>query len=138
MESRHTPKRLFLLLFALLLTSFVSLAQNPKQALNDPLGEAARKGDATAVSALLDQGADVNTKFRYGTTALFKAADICVQDPERVARYLVDKGYEKRYEIALEVLKDLPYCRWREDNPEDSVCFYALRLHEVKIIKASL
>jgi ankyrin repeat protein len=70
-----TIRKLFLLLFTLLLSSFASLAQNPKQALNDQLFEAARKGDATAVAALLDQGADVNTKFRYGTTALFKAAE---------------------------------------------------------------
>ena len=49
--------------------------QNPKQELNDQLWEAARKGDAAAVTALLDKGADVNAKFRYGTTALFKAAE---------------------------------------------------------------
>ena len=34
-----------------------------------------RKGDLAATTALLDQGADVNAKFRYGTTALFKAAE---------------------------------------------------------------
>jgi Ankyrin repeats (3 copies)/Domain of unknown function (DUF3471) len=49
--------------------------QNSKQELNDQLWEAARKGDAAAVTALLDKGADVNAKFRYGTTALFKAAE---------------------------------------------------------------
>ena len=53
----------------------VTLAQNPKQELNDQLFEATRKGDAAAVTALLDKGADVNAKFRYGTTALFKAAE---------------------------------------------------------------
>ena len=37
--------------------------------------EAARKGDAAAVTALLDKGAEVNAKFRYGATALFKAAE---------------------------------------------------------------
>ena len=70
-----TLRQLFLLLFALLLTSFAALAQNPKKELNDQLFEAARKGDAAAVAGLLDQGADVNAKFRYGTTALFKAAE---------------------------------------------------------------
>ncbi len=49
--------------------------QNAKQELNDQLFEAARKGDAAAVTALLDKGADVNAKFRYGTTALFKASE---------------------------------------------------------------
>ena len=37
--------------------------------------EAVRKGDVALVTALLDKGADVNAKFRYGTTALFKAAE---------------------------------------------------------------
>jgi ankyrin repeat protein len=70
-----TLRRPLLLLFALLLSPFALLAQNPKQELNDQLFEATRKGDATAVTALLDKGADVNAKFRYGTTALFKAAE---------------------------------------------------------------
>jgi len=69
--------------------------------------------------------------------ALLKAADICAQEPERAARYMVQKGYEPRYEVALEVLKELPYRWWREANPEDSVRFYALRLHEAKMIKFS-
>lgn len=64
----------FLLLAALLVPLAVS-AQDPKQALNDQLFEAARKGDVATVTALLDKGVDVNAKFRYGTTALFKAAE---------------------------------------------------------------
>jgi len=41
----------------------------------DALSAAARNGDAAAVSKLLDEGVDVNTKFRYGVTALSFAAD---------------------------------------------------------------
>ncbi len=67
--------KLLLLLLAAVLSAFPAQAQNPKQELNDQLFEAARKGDAAAVTALLDKGADVNAKFRYGTTALFKAAE---------------------------------------------------------------
>jgi NitT/TauT family transport system substrate-binding protein len=67
--------------------------------------------------------------------AILKAADICAQDPERVARYLVRKGFEPRYEIGLEVLKGLPYRRWREAQPEDTLRFHALRLYEVGMIK---
>jgi NitT/TauT family transport system substrate-binding protein len=67
--------------------------------------------------------------------AYLKAADICAQEPERVARFLADKGYEPRYEIGLEVVKGLPYRRWREANPEDTMRFLALRLHEVDMIK---
>jgi NitT/TauT family transport system substrate-binding protein len=34
-------------------------------------------------------------------------------------------------------LKRLPYQRWREANPEDTLRFYALRLHEVGMIKST-
>jgi NitT/TauT family transport system substrate-binding protein len=67
--------------------------------------------------------------------ALLKAADICAQEPARAARYMADKGYESRYDIGLEVMKELPYRRWREANPEDTLRFHALRLHEVGMIK---
>jgi NitT/TauT family transport system substrate-binding protein len=69
--------------------------------------------------------------------AYLKAADICSQEPERVARFLATKGYEPRYEIGLAVLKGLPYSRWREANPEDTLRFLALRLHEVGMIKST-
>jgi NitT/TauT family transport system substrate-binding protein len=69
--------------------------------------------------------------------AILKAADICAQDPQRAARYLVDKGYESRYDTALEVLTNVPYGRWREFNPEDTLRFHALRLREVGMIKSA-
>jgi NitT/TauT family transport system substrate-binding protein len=34
-------------------------------------------------------------------------------------------------------LTDVPYRKWREYNPEDSVRFFALRLHEVGMVKSS-
>ncbi len=67
--------------------------------------------------------------------AFLKAADICANEPERAARFVVAKGYEPNYGIALEVLKELPYRRWREASPEDTLRFHALRLHEVGMIK---
>jgi NitT/TauT family transport system substrate-binding protein len=69
--------------------------------------------------------------------AYLKAADICAQDPARAARFMVDRGIEPRYDIGLEVIKDVPYRRWREADPEDTLLFYALRLHEVGMIKES-
>ena len=65
------------------------LAQNPKQELNDQMWEAVRKGDVAAVKALLDQGADVNAKFRYGATALFKAAE---RGHTEVVKLLLERG----------------------------------------------
>ncbi len=69
--------------------------------------------------------------------ALLKAADFCAQEPDRAAAFMVKNGYEKRLEVALEVLKDLPYRRWREANPEDSLRFFSLRLHEARMIQSS-
>jgi NitT/TauT family transport system substrate-binding protein len=67
--------------------------------------------------------------------AILKAADVCNNDPLGVARFLSDKLYEPRFQIGLEVVKGLPYGRWREGNPEDTIRFHALRLHEVGMIK---
>jgi hypothetical protein len=64
-------------------------AQDPKQALNEQLYEAARKGDAAEVKAVLDRGADVNAKFRYGATALFKAAE---RGHTEVVKLLIERG----------------------------------------------
>src|SRR6185436_1983658 len=62
-------------LFSLLVLLAPQTTQTSKQELNDQLFEAVRKGDAAGVTAALDKGADVNAKFRYGATALFKAAE---------------------------------------------------------------
>jgi NitT/TauT family transport system substrate-binding protein len=67
--------------------------------------------------------------------AILKATDLCATEPEQAARAIVAKGYEPRYEVALEVLTSLSYARWRTYNPEDTVRFYGLRLHEVGMIK---
>jgi NitT/TauT family transport system substrate-binding protein len=69
--------------------------------------------------------------------AILKGADICANEPERAARYVVDKGDEKRYDVALEIIKALPYRHWRDANPEDTLRFHALRLHEVGMIKST-
>jgi NitT/TauT family transport system substrate-binding protein len=67
--------------------------------------------------------------------AILKATDICAAEPKRVARYLADHKYETRYDLSLEALKTVDYRRWRDSNPEDTLRFYALRLHEVGSIK---
>ena len=69
--------------------------------------------------------------------AILKAANVCAREPERVARFLVDKGYTKRYDYAVEALKEMPYDKWGEYDPEATVRFHALRLHEVGMIKSS-
>jgi NitT/TauT family transport system substrate-binding protein len=69
--------------------------------------------------------------------AILKAADVCALEPDRAARALVDKGYEKRRDYALQVVRDVPFGRWREYDPEDTVRFFALRLHEAGLIKSA-
>jgi NitT/TauT family transport system substrate-binding protein len=69
--------------------------------------------------------------------AILKATDICGREPERVARFLVDKGYAAHYASALQAVQDLPYDKWREYDPEDTMRFYALRLHEIGMLKTS-
>ena len=68
---------------------------------------------------------------------MLKATDFCALEPDRVARRLVDRGFTDRYDYALQTLKELPYNRWREYDPEDAVRFYALRLHESGLIRSS-
>ena len=68
--------------------------------------------------------------------AVLKATDLCVTDPAGVARLLVDRGFTPRYDYALQTLRDVPYAQWRQDyDAEDTVRFYALRLHEAGLIK---
>ena len=68
--------------------------------------------------------------------AILKATDRCAAEPERSARFLVDRGFAKSYETSLQMIKDLPYNRWREFDPTDAVRFYSLRLHEAGMIKS--
>jgi NitT/TauT family transport system substrate-binding protein len=71
------------------------------------------------------------------TRAILKATDLCVTEPERVARMLVDDGFTQRYDYALQALTEVPYDRWRDYDPEDTLRFYALRLHEAGMIQST-
>jgi NitT/TauT family transport system substrate-binding protein len=69
--------------------------------------------------------------------AILKGAELCALEPERAARSLVNQGLAQRYDYALQTMKDIPYGKWREYDPEDTVRFYALRMKEVGMIKSS-
>ncbi len=69
--------------------------------------------------------------------AILKAADVCAREPERAARYLVDKGYAEDYESMLHTVMHMSYASWREFNPEDSVRFFALRLRDAGLVKST-
>ena len=68
--------------------------------------------------------------------AILKATDLCVTEPSRVAQRIVDGGFTARYDYALGTLSDIPYDKWREYDAEDTLRFYALRLHEAGMIKS--
>jgi NitT/TauT family transport system substrate-binding protein len=68
--------------------------------------------------------------------AILKGTDVCAVEPARASQQLVDRGRTPRGDLMRQVLQDISY-RWRDYEPEDTVRFYALRLHEVGMIKSS-
>lgn len=73
---------------------------------------------------------------RRALRAFLKAADVCAREPERVARFLVERGYTARLDYALQALRELPYETWRSHDPEDTVRFFALRLIDAGMLKS--
>jgi NitT/TauT family transport system substrate-binding protein len=69
--------------------------------------------------------------------AILNSADFCAAEPDRAGRFIVSRGYTGGLDYAAQALREIPYARWREYDPEDTVRFYALRLHEVGMIKLS-
>ena len=78
----HTAIRF---LFVCLLMSTLFYAQS----LDDKLLEATRAEDIASVKALLEEGADVNAKYRYDATPLFFAAD---RGNAELVQLLIDRG----------------------------------------------
>ena len=64
--------------------------------------------------------------------AMLKAATLCAREPERAVQLLTEEGVEYRQDYALQALRDIPYDRWRDYSADDTVRFYALRLHEAR------
>jgi NitT/TauT family transport system substrate-binding protein len=69
--------------------------------------------------------------------AVLKSIDFCAAEPLRAAQRLVDGGFADRLDYAKQTLNEVPFGSWREFDPEDTIRFYALRLHEVGMIKSS-
>jgi NitT/TauT family transport system substrate-binding protein len=69
--------------------------------------------------------------------AILKGDQICALEPERAARTYLAQGFTTRFEYALQAVKEIPYGRWREYNPEETVRFYALRLREAGMVKGT-
>jgi NitT/TauT family transport system substrate-binding protein len=69
--------------------------------------------------------------------AILKAADHCSVKPDQSAQFLVDKKFNTTQQYASQMMKEIPYGKWRDYDPEDTLRFYALRLHEAGMIKSS-
>jgi NitT/TauT family transport system substrate-binding protein len=69
--------------------------------------------------------------------ALLKATDFCVNDRAGAAQRMVDRGFTTEYDLALQTLSEVPYNKWRDYDPEDTIRFFSLRLHEAGMIKSS-
>jgi NitT/TauT family transport system substrate-binding protein len=67
--------------------------------------------------------------------ALLKAVDVCVTAPERAARIVADRGFS--YDYSVQAMREIPYAKWRDYDPEDAIRFYALRLRDAGMIKSS-
>ena len=68
---------------------------------------------------------------------IIKGSDICASDPDRGAQAYLDLGFQTEPKYARQALREIPYGRWRDFNPEDTLRFYALRLREAGLIKSS-
>lgn len=72
---------------------------------------------------------------RRALRAILKAEALCSADPERAGR-LIEKRYPAaKPEILVQAMKEIPYRTWRELSPEGTMRFYAIRMHELGIIK---
>jgi NitT/TauT family transport system substrate-binding protein len=69
--------------------------------------------------------------------AVYKAADFCTADPASAARQLLDGGFAERYDYALQTIEEITYDQWHEYDSEDTMRFYALRLHEAGMLSNS-
>jgi NitT/TauT family transport system substrate-binding protein len=69
--------------------------------------------------------------------AILKSADVCAAEPATAADRMVELGFAKRSDYARQALQEIAYNNWREYDPENTIRFYALRLHEAGIIKSN-
>jgi NitT/TauT family transport system substrate-binding protein len=69
--------------------------------------------------------------------AILKASELCASDPDLGAKSYLAQGYTTNPEYARQAMRELPYGKWRDYNPEETVRFYALRLREAEMVKAS-
>jgi len=66
--------------------------------------------------------------------AILKGVDLCSAEPSRAARVMTTRGFGN-YETNFQVLRELPFGKWREVDVADSLRFWALRMPDVGAIR---
>ena len=74
---------------------------------------------------------------RRALRAILKAGDQCASDPARAVSAYVKHAYAAHPEYGRQAISELPYGKWRDYNPEETVRFYALRLREAGMVKGA-
>ena len=69
--------------------------------------------------------------------AILKGSELCAADPDAGAKAFLAQGFKPNPEYARQALREMPYRRWREYNPEETLRFYALRLREAGMVKTA-
>ena len=69
--------------------------------------------------------------------AILKGSELCASNPEMGAKAYLAQGFQTNPEYVRQAMRELPYGKWREYNPEETIRFYALRLREAEMVKNS-
>ena len=74
---------------------------------------------------------------RRAVRAILKGSELCAADPELGANAFLAQGYDVDRNYARQAVRELPFGKWRDFNPEETLRFYALRLREAEMVKGS-
>lgn len=74
---------------------------------------------------------------RRAVRAILKASQLCAADAELGANAFLAQGFKFDPVYARQALRDLPFGKWRDYNPEETLRFYALRLREAEMVKSA-
>ena len=74
---------------------------------------------------------------RRAMRAILKASELCATDPDLGAMAYAAQGFGNDPQFVRQAIAELPYGRWRDLDPEETVRFYALRLREAGMVKAA-
>ena len=69
--------------------------------------------------------------------AILKGSELCASDPDGSAAAFLSQGFAFDAAYARQAIRELPFGKWRDFNPEETLRFYALRLREAEMVKSA-